>query len=457
MFTTALLALALAAGPTDYDALARDTRQLVTELVAADTTSPPGDEERAVVLGAARLKAAGLPFQTFTFAPGRQNLVARLKGEGSQKPLLLIAHTDVVGAGGQTWSSPPHTLVEKDGYLVGRGVNDDLGMAAVEMEVFLTLAREKTPLRRDVILAWTGDEESGGAGIRWMLANHRAAVDAALALNEGGGLTLGDDGKVKLASLQEAEKTYLDFSVTTQGTTGHSSVPLDDNAIYRLARALDRLSSFRFPARLLPVTRAYFEQRAQIEPAGLSAAFRALAAAKGPLPSSAVATLEADPVLASNLRTTCVATTLAGGTRVNALPAEATANVNCRILPDETPEQVQRELETVIGDRQVAVKPVSDFGPAAESALSGEGPEAVKRVVAHFWPGVPVAPFLSRGATDSRHLRAAGIPAYGMDPLPVTEAEGRRAHGVDERVPTASFRTGVEFFHALVLDLAARR
>jgi acetylornithine deacetylase/succinyl-diaminopimelate desuccinylase-like protein len=441
----------------NYDAMAKDTRELIGKLVAADTTNPPGNEAKAAAIGAAKLKAAGLAYKTYEFAPGRQNLVARLKGDGTLKPLLLLSHIDVVGASGQSWSTPPHVLTEKDGYLIGRGVNDDLGMASINLEVFLALAKAKTPLKRDVILAWTGDEESGGTGIRWLLEHERSAVDAVSAINEGGGLQLGEDGKVNLASLQEAEKEYQDFELSAQGTTGHSSVPLDDNAIYRLARALDRLGHFRFPPRVLPVTRAYLEHDAAVEARPkIQAALRALVAAKGAPPKEALEAIDADPVLASNLRTTCVATLLSGGTRVNALPADAKANVNCRILPDESSDDVRKQLAQVIDDPKVEIRPVSEFGKAGESPVEGEVPEAVKKIVAEMWPGVSVTPFLSRGATDSRYLRAAGIASYGMDPMPVTESEGRRAHGVDERIPATSLRTGLEFMHRLVLALAAK-
>jgi acetylornithine deacetylase/succinyl-diaminopimelate desuccinylase-like protein len=453
----ALCLAALAAAPVDYDALSQRTRSLLSDLVAADTTNPPGNEARAAALGAAQLEAAGIPHHLYEFGPGRSNLVARLSGDGAEKPLLLLAHIDVVGTTGQTWSTDSHRLTEKDGFLVGRGVNDDLGMASLELEVLAALKAAGTPLRRDVILAWTGDEESGGAGIRWMLAHERAAVDAAVALNEGGGLALSEAGKVRLVSVQEAEKTYQDFTLTTQGTTGHSSVPLDDNAIYRLARALERVGKLRFPPRLLDVSRGYLEQRATVETPKVAAALRALVAARGRLPEEALRVLDADPVLASTLRTTCVATMLSGGTRVNALPAQAQANVNCRILPDEHVADVQQALAKAIDDPAVVVQPVDEFGQAGASPVAGEVPDAVRKVVGQMWPGVPVTPFLSRGATDSRFLRQAGILAYGIDPLPVTEAEGRRAHGVDERIPVASLRTGAEFLYRLVIELAAKR
>src|SRR5262245_60655762 len=455
-FAAALLAGAPASA-SDYDAAARSARSLLDALVAADTSNPPGNESRAAALGAERLEAAGIPSERTSFAPGRENLVARLRGDGSLPPLLLLAHTDVVGAEGQKWSSNPHVVTEKDGYLVGRGVEDDLSMAALALEVLVMLQREKTPLTRDVILAWTGDEESGGGGIRWLLEHQPGSVKAAFAFNEGGMIRLGEGGKPTWAELQTAEKSYQDYVLVAHGETGHSSVPLPDNAIYRLSRGLAKLAEYRFPARLLPVTRAYFLARAPLEPPAQGRAMRAIAAAKGPLPKDALAVLDADPVVASTLRTTCVATLLSGGTRVNALPAEARASVNCRILPDETPAQVQATLARVLADPGIEITPPEERSVGEPSPLEGPAPAAIAAVVAQMYPGLPVVPFMSRGATDSRFLRAHGIPAYGISPFLETDEDARRAHGVDERIPAASLRTGIEFLHRLVLELAERK
>jgi acetylornithine deacetylase/succinyl-diaminopimelate desuccinylase-like protein len=438
----------------DYDTATAAARALLTKLVAADTSNPPGNEERAVTIGAARLREAGIEAETTEFAPGRQNLVARLRGNGSGRPILLLAHTDVVGTAGQEWTSDPHVVTPAGGFLVGRGVSDDLGMAALALEVLVRLKQAGIPLERDVILAWTGDEESGGAGVRWLLANRRAAIDAELALNEGGDLVLGDDGKLEFVSLQTAEKVYQDFAIVAHGPTGHSSVPLAENAIYRLAGALDRLGRQRFPARVLPVTRAYFAARAAVEAPKLAAAMRAIAGAKQRPPADAVKVLDADPALAASLRTTCVATLLNGGTRQNALPAEATANVNCRILPDESVASVRAALIRAIGDPAVEVRPTEEFGFGEPSPLDGPAPRAIRTVVGEMWPSVPIVPFMSRGATDSRFLRAAGIPSYGIGPIAMTEGDARRAHGIDERIPEASLRAGFEFLYRLVVALA---
>src|SRR5262245_38644364 len=454
----ALAAAALALAPTgraraapDYDAAAASARSLLDALVAADTSNPPGNEARAAALGAKRLEAAGIRSERTTFAPGRENLVARLRGDGSKRPLLLLAHTDVVGAGGQAWSSDPHVVTERDGYLVGRGVADDLGDAALALEVLVLLQREKTPLARDVILAWTGDEESGGSGIRWLLEHDPDAVAAEIAINEGGEIRLGDDGtRPTRVELQTAEKTYQDYAIVAHGETGHSSVPLPDNAIYRLAAGLERLSRHTFPARLLPVTRAYLAARAPLAPPALGQAMRAVAGAKGAPPARALAVLDADPVLAASLRTTCVATLLSGGTRVNALPAEARATVNCRILPDETPTAVEAALAKALADPTLEIVATEEFGFGTPSPLEGPGPAAIAEVAVAMWPGLPVVPFMSRGATDSRFLRAHGIPAYGLTPIPMREEDARRAHGIDERIPADGLRIGVEFLHRIV-------
>jgi acetylornithine deacetylase/succinyl-diaminopimelate desuccinylase-like protein len=440
----------------DYEAVARDARVLLTALVAADTSNPPGNEARAVALGVERLRRAGIPYEVTEFAPGRRNVVARLRGDGSAPPLLLLAHTDVVGAVGQAWSSEPHVVTERDGFLLGRGVDDDLGMATLALEVLLLLHERHVPLRRDVILAWTGDEESGGAGIRWLLAHRPETIRAGLALNEGGSPVIGDDGRVKFVSLQTAEKSYQDYEISARGPTGHSSVPLAENAIYRLSAGLARLARFRFPARLLPVMRAYLAARAGVEEASLARAMRAAAGANGAIPAAALAVLDRDPLLAASLRTTCVATTITGGTRRNALPADAVANVNCRILPDESTADVQRTLARALDDAELTIRPTDEFGAGAPSPIDGEGPGAIRRVADGLWPGVPLVPFMSRVATDSRFLRDAGIPSYGLSPLATTEADARRAHGVDERIPLASLRTGAEFLHRLVLEIAAR-
>ena len=456
---TAFLAAAAvpwaAAQASDFADAAHATRALLAELVAADTSNPPGNEARAARIGAARLKAAGIPSRVMEFAPGRANLVARIEGDGSAPPLLMLAHIDVVGTEGQAWSTDPHELTEAGGYLIGRGVSDDLGMAALEIEVLILLHEREVELKRDVVVAWTGDEESGGLGLGWILENESRRVSAEIVLNEGGALVLGDDGRPSRIEIQTAEKIYQDFELVTRGTTGHSSVPLADNAISRLARGLALLDAHRFPARLVPVTRAYLASRASLEPAERAAAMRALADAEGVLPVDAVRVLDADPDLAATLRTTCVATQVSGGTRANALPAEARATVNCRLLPDERSAKLRDKLVEIIDDPAIEVRALGDFESGAASPVDGAASRAIGEVAEQMWPGIAVVPFMSRGATDSRLMRAQGMQAYGIDPFAMTEEDGRRAHGIDERIPAASLEPAVEFLYRVVVALAS--
>lgn len=450
------LCLPLFAAP-DYDASLVSFRKLLDATIAADTTNPPGNEAKVVRLVARVLDEEKIPYEITEFAPGRENLVARLKGDGSMKPLMLLAHTDIVGTENQQWTVPPHQVTEKDGYLYGRGTGDDLGNAILSLETMLMIKRAGVPLKRDIILALTGDEETSGLGIRYLLDKHPEQVNAELALNEGGGIVLNDDGSPKFISLQVAEKTNQDFEVSVQGTTGHSSIPLPDNAIFALGKALQKLSAFQNPLNISPLTTAYFSARAPLEPPAVRAAMIAVAKApKGKYPKSALQVLEKDPVLSSSLRTTCVATLVSGGTRTNALPASAQANINCRIMPGESTELVRSRLVAAIGDKAVSVKPQKAITESSASPVDGVVPVAILKGVKQTWPKVPVIPVLSRGATDSLYLRAKGIHSYGFSPIPKTEADGKRAHGIDERISIAALKPGLEFFHRLVLELAAK-
>ncbi|HUB08088.1 MAG TPA: M20/M25/M40 family metallo-hydrolase, partial [Myxococcales bacterium] len=299
-------------------------------------------------------------------------------------------------------------------------------------------------------------EESGGAGIQWQLAHAPETLDAEIALNEGGGPVFGDDGRVKLVDLETAEKTYQDVTLRTTGRTGHASAPLGDNAIVRLAHALERVAAHPFPPHLLPVTRAYFAGLAKIEKGELGHAMRQLADSAGPPPPDALAVVDRDPSLAALLRTTCEPTLLSAGTRVNALPGTAEANLNCRILPDQTPADVRAALVAAIADPKVEVELGPDAGRSGPSPLTGAAPGAIRAVAAKLWPGAPVIPSLCAGADDSRFLRPRGVAAYGLIPFPLTEADDRRAHGIDERIPDDSISVGLRFFRRLVLDLAAK-
>jgi acetylornithine deacetylase/succinyl-diaminopimelate desuccinylase-like protein len=446
----ALIATARADTTTD------DARKLLDELVAVDTSNPPGNEEKAAKLVAARLRAAGIEPVLVPFAPGRTNLVARLKGDGTKKPLLLLAHLDVVGAAGQPWTTPPFVVTEKDGWLYGRGVTDDKSWAAMGTALLIELKKSRAPLHRDVILALTGDEESGGAGIRYVLEHRKDLIgDAELALNEGGGVTLDAQGKPRLVSLGTAEKTFQDFSFTAHGVGGHSSVPNDENAIYRLARALEKLAAYKFPTRLTPSVRDSLRAGAVTQTEARGKAMRAAADSKGDqIAPELLTAMDSHPLVRAMTRTTCVATMTTGGTRDNALPVEARATVNCRIMPVETIEYVRDSLRKLVAGL-ADVEIIADFGIGPEVPNAGAVREAVERATrVVYGPDVPVVARLGLGASDSRFLRKVGILAYGIGVLAKPDELTRNAHGPDEAAPASSFPLGVAFLREIVRGLA---
>jgi acetylornithine deacetylase/succinyl-diaminopimelate desuccinylase-like protein len=447
---------AVASEPVNLKPHQQLAREIYQELVEINTSQSVGDTYRAAQAMAARLKAAGFPdadVQTFQTAPKRGNLVARLHGTGKRKPLLLLAHIDVVEALRSDWSTDPYQFVEQDGYYYGRGTGDDKFMAAAFVANLIRWKKEGYRPDRDLILALTTDEEISDRnhyGVNDLLQNHRALIDAEYALNEGGGVAL-QDGKPRWVSVQTTEKLFQSFWLEVTNKGGHSSLPSKDNAIYRLADGLARLEKFDFPVHLNDTTRAYFEQLAKLTP-GQDGQDMKAAAGASPDPA-AIERLSTRPAYNVQFRTTCVATRLEGGHADNALPQLARAMVNCRIVPGETPDQVREVLVTALADTQISVKPDRLDTPSDPSPLTKELSTAISKVAAKFWPGTPLLPIMSAGATDGRFLRNAGIPTYGHSGL-AGDMFDNRAHGKDERVAVQSFFDGLEYQYQLVKVLA---
>jgi len=444
------------APPGDADrALARE---IFKELVEIDTSHSVGDTTRAAEAVAARLRRAGLPaadVQVLGPSKKRGNLVARLHGQGSKTPgkppLLLLAHLDVVEANRADWSVEPFKLLEQDGYFYGRGTQDDKSLAALWIATVLRLHRDRVPLDRDVILALTADEEGGPEnGVKWLLAQHRPLIDAGLCFTEAGNGEMKDGRRLSI-DVQASEKGYLTFALEVRNKGGHSSLPEPDNAIVRLGEALGRVQRHAFPVTLTPITRAYFAKMATIERGPLAADMRALAGER-PAPAAAER-LSKVAFYNARLRTTCVPTMISGGHAENALPQMARATVNCRVLPGDTQEAVQRALVAAIADPGVVVSTVEPLEPGPASPLPPELLDTVARAGAALWPGVPVLPILLPGATDGRFLRAAGIPTYGMTGLFVDTAD-IRAHGKDERLLVTSFYEAQDFLYRVVTALS---
>jgi acetylornithine deacetylase/succinyl-diaminopimelate desuccinylase-like protein len=434
-------------------------RDIYKELVEINTVTPTGDTLKAAEAMAARLRAAGFAgadLQVFNPAPRKGNLVARLHGTGARKPILLMAHLDVVEARREDWSVDPFKLLEKDGYFYGRGSGDDKFMAATFVANMIRYKQEGYKPDRDIILLLETDEEIGDAnavGIQWMLKNHRDLINAEFALNEGGRVGL-KNGKALRNDLQTSEKVFANYSFEVKNSGGHSSLPTKDNAIYHLADGLSRLSKYDFPIVLNETTRSWLERAAPLEDPQIGAAMNSVAS--GHPDPAAVARLSAMPAYNAQLRTTCVATMLEAGHAFNALPQRAQATVNCRVLPGEPIEEIQKTLVRVVDDKQISVTPTLIDASSKPSPLNPEIIQAVERVTAEFWPGIPVIPTMSAGATDGLFLRNAGIPTYGTSGL-AGDIDDVRSHGRDERVLVKSFDDGQEYLYRLVKILSSNK
>lgn len=430
-------------------------REIYQQLIEFKSGFSTGDTTTLVKAVAARLEAAGFPSSDIFLggaAPHKWNLVLRYRGTGARKPILLLAHTDVVEAKREDWSFDPFVFLERDGYFYGRGTSDDKAQAAIWIATLMRFKREGFKPDRDLILALTADEEGGGPynGVAWLIANHRNLIDAEYCLNEGGWGEMVSGKKIS-NNVQVSEKYVVNFRLEVRNKGGHSSVPVSDNAIYHLAGALDRLSKFQFPLKTNDVTRAYFEHMSTIE-AGPMKAFLAKVPAGSQEAMQRVAA--ASPVWNATLRTTCVATELEGGHAKNALPQLAAATVNCRVMPEDSVEYVEKSLKSVFADSQIDVKVAGEVSKGPASPLRPDVMNTIRKVTSAMWTGVPAVPIQVMGATDGLYLRAAGIPTYGVQGL-FMERDDFRAHGRDERMSVSSFYEGQTFMYELVKELSA--
>jgi acetylornithine deacetylase/succinyl-diaminopimelate desuccinylase-like protein len=433
------------------DARHKLARDIFQELIEINTTLTVGST-KAVEAMAVRLRTAGFPesdIQVVGPHPQHMNLVVRYRGRGVLRPILFISHLDVVEALRQDWSVDPFIFLEKDGFFYGRGTTDIKCEDADLVANLIRLKQEGYIPNRDIIVALTEDEENGDAnGVQWLLANRRDLIDADYCINPDGGGGEIRSGKPVVMEIQTSEKVYCDYRLEARNKGGHSSLPVKDNAIYRLAGALTRLAAFDFPIRLNETTRLFFARSAAHETGQMRSDLTAMA--KTPLDSAAANRLaQSSAYLNALMRTTCVATMMNGGHAENALPQSARANVNCRMLPDDSPENVMATLKSVIADTQVAITRLvmSTQGPL--SPLRKDVMEPLESVTAIMWPGVVVIPTMSTGASDGKFLRIAGIPVYGISGM-FTDIDDVRAHGRDERLGVKEFYKGVDFMYSFI-------
>jgi acetylornithine deacetylase/succinyl-diaminopimelate desuccinylase-like protein len=460
-FLITLLAVIVAAGSETYAQSLTPHQQLAREiykeLIEINTTDSVGNTTLAAEGIARRLRRAGFPeadIHVLGMNARKGNLVARLRGSGARRPILLLAHLDVVEARREDWSFDPFKFQEREGYFLGRGTADDKAMAAIFAANLIRYKQEGFVADRDIILALTADEEMGDVptnGVAWLLKSYRNLIDAELALNEGGGVSLRN-GKPIASRLQVSEKISVMYSLEVKNPGGHSAAPTRDNAIYDLAEGLRRLGRHAFPVKLTQAMRAFFERMAGVESGQDAEDMRAIVRNTADLAASA--RLATRPTYNAQLRTTCVPTLLDAGIAKNALPQLASATVNCRVLPGESVADVQHTLIRVLANDKIVVRQMEDYTPSPPSPLRPDIMRAVERLTAEFWPGAMVVPAMSTGATDSRFLRNAGIPAYGHSGL-ASEAGDNRAHGKDERLAVKSFYDGLEYQYRLVKALSS--
>jgi acetylornithine deacetylase/succinyl-diaminopimelate desuccinylase-like protein len=452
--------LALAFAPVAAAAPASDEtefRALYKQLVEINTTLSAGSCTRAAEAMRARLLAAGMAkADTQILVPPDRpkdgNLIAVLHGsDGKAKPLLLLAHIDVVEAKREDWTRDPFTLVEEDGWFYGRGVSDDKAMAAAFTDSLVRYLRSGFKPRRDIKLALTCGEETPDTfnGVHWILQTKPDALQAAFALNEGAGGELDEHGKPVALQVQAGEKIYQDFELDAEDAGGHSSRPTHANPIVRLGNGLAKIGAYDFPIQLNETTRAYFKSEIELQSAQIGADMRAILAT--PPDEAAVQRLWAiNPGWNGVMRTTCVPTQISGGHAPNALPQHVRANVNCRILPNTPVDEVRKQLVQVMGDDKIAIKPVGEGGAATmPPILSTQIMGPVRKVAEVIWPGVAIVPSMSAGATDGRFLNAAGVPTYGLSGM-FHDHEGSHAHGLNERIRVKSLLDGRRFLYEIV-------
>ncbi|NOT08566.1 MAG: M20/M25/M40 family metallo-hydrolase [Gemmatimonadales bacterium] len=431
-------------------------REILAQLIEINTSDSAGGTPVAAKAMAERLTAAGIPstdVRVLGAEPRYQNLVARLRGrDAGKKPVLLMAHLDVVDARKEDWTTDPYRFVEKDGWYYGRGTSDNKAGAAMLVANLIRYKREGFIPERDIIVVLTADEETTGNSIAWLVREHRDLIDADYALNTDGGGGDYRDWKPVRFNVQAAEKVYQSFALEVRNKGGHSSRPVPDNAISHLSRALVKIADYEFPAHLGEVTKMFFERSAGVEPPAIAADMRAVAGTGNAQAARRLA--DSSPYYNATLRTTCVATRLFAGHADNALPQLARATVNCRIMPNESVDSVEARLKRAVGDTAVHFSRAALARPSPPSPLRADIMEPIEALAAKYWPGIPVIPEMSTGATDGLYTRNAGIPTYGVAAI-FDDMNDSRAHGRDERVGVKEYHLAAEYWYEMVKRLTA--
>ncbi len=434
------------------------TAQLLSEIIRINTSNPPGRTQELADLLAPRFRAAGFTVEVIpTPDSAKVHFIARLKGDGSRKPLLLAAHADVVGVEREKWSMDPFAGIIRDGHVYGRGAIDFKGGLAVFAMAALRLGERKVPLSRDVIFMAEADEEGAPMNTSWLAKDHWPSMDAEFALNEGGWVIKNDDGRVRYVSISTADKSVLGITLTAKGTSTHSSMPLPDNAIASLSAAVAKVASYESPVQLTAESKQFFRTLSATSTGDESRMFRQLVDGSPSEVQAADTVISRDPLLHAIMRNTIAPVLISGGFRSNVIPGSAEATLNLRVIPGTTPESMVALITRLINDPRVTVKSVGGSGPAgAPSSVETELYQALARESKAQWPTAEVTPYLFQAGTDAYAWRSRGIPVYGIYPYPITNDELRRMHGNDERVSVEGLQQGTDMIYRTLVSVAGK-
>ena len=436
----------------NWDNLLEEATQYLQEYLRIDTVNPPGNEIRGTKFFKKVFGRESIPCHVFEPSPGRGSLLATLKGNGKKKPLLLLNHIDVVPVEKERWSVDPFGGMIQGGYLYGRGALDDKSMGIVEMMALLILKREKVPLRRDVLFFAAADEETGGGwGVEWAIENVPPLREVEYALNEGGSVILNEDGTADRYGISNGQKVLFQLEVKAKGTSGHGSMPHSDNPNVKLVEALERVTKWETPYNILPVVKEYFLKIAPKQPPAERKFFEDIE--KGLSDPAFSKRVTSNPILNAIVRNTISLTILRGGSKINVIPSESTASLDCRLIPGSSKEDFLKGVKKRLGD-EVEVEVVSESHSLPPSPLDTDLFQAIQRLAAKNDPGCPVVPLLLSGATDSRFLREKGVITYDFCPFRLTETELKTEHGNDERIALENLRFGMKMLVEILKEVA---
>ena len=426
-------------------------RSIFKELIEINTTHSIGNTTVAALAMRKRFLDAGFSENDIQITGPEirnRNIILRYHGKGKRPPLLLLSHLDVVEAKRSDWTMDPFKLTEKDGFFYGRGTSDIKDGSAILVANFIRLKKEGFVPDRDLILALTAGEEGGVYdGVEWLVKNRRSLIDAAFCINMDAGDPQLKNGKKIARTVQLSEKSVLDLELEVKNPGGHGSLPVKNNAIYRLAGGLEKMQAYDFPVQMSEITQSYFLKMSSFENGQLAEDMKSIA--QNSTDPQVISRLAVSPYYNALMRTTCVATMLEAGHAINALPQSAKAFVNCRILPGNTNHQIVKQLNELLNDSQIVIKVIGDTAANPPSPSDPEMMKTVEQVTQKIWPGVPVIAVMDVGASDGIYLRSAGIQTYGISGVFIDE-DDNRAHGKDERIGVKEFYEGVEYEYALI-------